>query len=127
MFRFWRGPIAGQTVSDVWSSRAWCLFFEFGRLTPGETYVDRKGVQRQFSPIGEWSMTSMDSWPAWTLSRRRRVLASSDAHRRVRNRGLRLLVGRRLNTVEIDKRTKSTRLTFSGGIVLETRTTLRSQ
>ena len=124
MFRFWRGFIVGQTVSHVWSSYAWCLFFEFGSLTPGENYVDRKGASRQFSPGGEWSLTTMDSWPSWTLFRNQRVLASSDAHRRVRDPALDLLVVRRLNMFGIDKLSKSTRLTFSCGMVLETRTTL---
>jgi hypothetical protein len=29
-YRFWRGPILGQSASHVWTSFAWCLFFEFG-------------------------------------------------------------------------------------------------
>jgi len=52
MYRNWRGPIVGQRVTVAWSSYATCLFFEFGRLTPGDWYTDRKGSRRQFRPTG---------------------------------------------------------------------------
>jgi hypothetical protein len=103
-FRFWRGTIVGQTVSHVWSSYAWCLFFEFGPLTPGEYFVDRRGGQRQFQPEGEWSITTMESWPSWTLSKQGVLLASSDDRSSVRDHALRRLIGRRLKSLEIDER-----------------------
>ena len=126
MFHFWHGPIVGQTVSHVWHSFAWCIFMEFGRLTPGEWHVDRKGVRRQYQPRGEWTITSMDSWPTWKLFQKNRELASSDTRCRGRDRALRCLIGRRVSAIEIDKRSRATRLRFSQGFVLETQTTLPS-
>lgn len=122
MYRFWFGPIVGLTVSHVWSSFASCIFIEFGRLTPGDAYTNRKGEVRRYQPNGEWSITSMESWPAWWLRLNGRVIASWLDSRPVRVRALRLLVGRRLQSWEIDRRSKSTRLTFSLGFELETKT-----
>lgn len=48
MYRHWYGPLLGQTVSHIWSSYARCLFIEFGKLTEGEWFVDRKGQRRQY-------------------------------------------------------------------------------
>jgi len=120
MFRFWRGPIVGQKVSHIWSSYAWCLFLEFGQLTRGEPYVNRKGQPRPAQWKGEWAITSMESWPEWTLSVSGRSLVGSDASRVERDRTLRMLVGRRLVAVEIEPQVRSTNLHFSQGIVLAT-------
>jgi hypothetical protein len=124
MYRFWHGPIIGKKVGKAWSSFRWCLFLEFGTLTPGDFYVDRKGTQRQYRPKGEWSITSMDSWPSWDLFHRHRLIASSLSHHAIRQRAFRLLAGRRLPSLEVDQRSKSTRLHFSFGFELETRTCL---
>lgn len=124
MYRFWKGPVIGRVVSDAWSSYGGRLFFEFGRLTPGDFYLDRKGIRKQFSPSGEWSITSMDSWPAWTLYSQKRVVATSECCRNRRESSLRLLIGRRLCSFEIDPRSLSTRLKFSLGLSLETQTNL---
>src|SRR5579859_4529380 len=59
-YRFWCGPIIGFNVTHVWASYATCLFFEFGKLTPGEKYTDRRGQVQTFEPKGVWSITSMD-------------------------------------------------------------------
>jgi hypothetical protein len=125
MYRFWHAPIVGLTVSHIWSSFATCLFMEFGHLTPGETYTDRSGEVRQRQPEGEWSITSMERWPAWWLRQNGRVIASFEECRPLRSHALRLLVGRRLNALEIDQASKSTRLTFSLGLQLETKTVIQ--
>ena len=122
MYRFWHGPVVGLTVSHVWSSYATCLFIEFGHLTPGATYTSRTGDVREFESKGLWSITSMESWPAWWLRQNGRVMASFEDCRPRRTYALRLLIGRRLNSLQIDQVSKSTRLTFSLGLVLETKT-----
>ena len=122
MYRFWHGPIIGLTLSHLWSSFASCLFLEFGRLTPGDTYADRKGNIRQRQPDGEWSIASMEAWPAWWLRQNGKLIGSWVDCRPVRLRALRRLIGRRLNAFQIDQSTKSTRLSFSLGLELETRT-----
>jgi hypothetical protein len=121
MHRFWQGPVVGLTVSHIWSSYATCLFIEFGSLTPGGTYSNLKGEIRQFEPKGEWSITSMNSWPAWWLRQNGKVIGSWEDHRLLRVRALRLLIGRRLDALTIDQHSKSTRLTFSLGLELETK------
>jgi hypothetical protein len=125
MYKFWHGPFVGLTVSHVWSSFSTCLFLEFGRLTPGNAYTDRRGQARGYQPKGEWSITSMDSWPAWWLRQRGKVIVSYEEHRPLRLRALRLLIGRRLHTLAIDQPSKATRLTFSLGLELETKTDIQ--
>jgi hypothetical protein len=125
MYRSWHGPIVGLNVSHVWSSYATCLFLEFECLTPGGTYMSLRGEMRQFEPSGTWSMTSMENWPAWWIRQNGRPIGSWVESRPLRARALRLLVGRRLNALEIDQRSKSTRLTFSLGLVLETKTDIQ--
>lgn len=122
MYRFWHGPVVGLSVSHVWSSFAPCLFLDFGSLTPGGTFTDLKGNVRQHQPHGEWELTSMDAWPAWWLRQNGRVIASWVDCRRARRHALRLLIGRCLNALEIDPSSKSTRLRFSLGLELETKT-----
>jgi hypothetical protein len=122
-FRFWRGPIVGHTVSHAWFSYACCLFLEFGPLTRG-TWVDYSGRVHKFIR-GEWSITSMESWPSWKLSRGGSLLAFSEEPPLIRRRAFRQLIGRRLNRMEIDDQSQSTRLIFSRDIVLETQTELR--
>jgi hypothetical protein len=127
MYRHWHGPLVGQTVTHLWFSYPWCLFLEFGQLTDGEWFVDRKGERRRYQPKGEWSLTSMDSWPSWRLIVGKRVRATSDSHRDIQLAGLQLLVGRRLHSFAINEPTRATRLSFSQGFVLETQTTLPSK
>jgi hypothetical protein len=125
MYRFWRGPILGPTVSHAWSSYATCLFLEFSRLEEGEKFTDQRGWIRRYQPSGEWTITSMERWPAWKILLSGRALASWTSCRRARLRALRLLVGRRLITVEIDPASNATRLTFTKGVGLETKTDLQ--
>src|SRR5580704_3868546 len=121
MYKFWHGPIIGLNVSHVWASYATCLFFDFGELTPAGTYTNRKGEVQELNPRGRWTITSMDSWPGWSLRQNGRPITSWEECRPHRLRALRLLIGRRLNTFAIDQHSKSTRLTFSLGLELETR------
>jgi hypothetical protein len=125
MYQFWHGPVVGLKVSHVWSSYATCLFLEFGVLTRGETYTSLRGNVREFEPSGVWSITSMNSWPAWWLRRNRQVIASCEEWKPLRSHALRLLIGRRLNSLEIDQASKSTRLRFSLGFELETKTDIQ--
>jgi hypothetical protein len=125
VYRFWHGPVVGLTVSHVWSSYAACLFLELGALTPGSTYTDLKGDVREFRPKGMWSITSMKSWPAWWLRQNGSLVASFESCGPLRIHALRLLIGRRLNSVEVDQQSKSTRLNFSLSLQLETKTDIQ--
>jgi hypothetical protein len=122
VYRFWHGPVVGLTGTHVWSSYPTCLFLEFGFLTPGGTSTNLKGDVRELQPTGVWSITSMDNWPAWWLRQNGKVMASfHEEWRPLRVTALRLLVGRRLNSLAIDQTSKSTRLSFSLGLQLETK------
>src|SRR5580658_576596 len=77
------------------------------------------------SPRSSSRVRAMDSWPGWRLWQHGRLIARCDEGRPRRLRALRLLLDRRLNALEIDERSKSTRLTFSLGLALETRTDIR--
>jgi hypothetical protein len=125
MYRFWHGPVVGLTVSHVWSSYATCLFLEFGDLTLGEPYTNRRGEVRRPEPRGEWGITSMESWPLWWLRQNGKLIGSCDDCRQTRLHRLKLLVGRRLNSLEIDASSKSTRLKFSLGLELTTETEIQ--
>lgn len=126
IYRHWYGPLLGQTVSHVWFSYAWCLFFEFGQLAEGAWYTNLRGEPKQYEPSGEWSLTSMQSWPEWTLRIGKRVVATSEDREVVRRAALHRLISRRLQALEISEATRATRLTFSLGLVLETTTTIPS-
>ena len=52
----------------------------------------------------------MDSWPSWWLRQNCALIASCDHCRPARVHALKLLVGRRLNSLEIDPSSNSTRL-----------------
>jgi hypothetical protein len=114
-WRCWEGPIVGRTVSHIWSSFAWCLFLEFGELTerikPDGTPGNAKG---------EWTLTTMDSWPHWTLFHEGRVRVTSEYPLVTRELGLKSLIGRNLESIELNEASRKTRLTFSFGFVLNT-------
>jgi hypothetical protein len=84
---------------------------------PGFEFTDSTGCLRRLGGI-----TTMERWPTWKLARNGRVLATSRFSGRQRLRVLRLLVGRRLMSVALDRASNSTRLTFTMGFRLETRT-----
>lgn len=121
MYIQWRGPIVGRSVSHIWSSFGWCLFLEFGQLSEGE--VSSNGELG--NPKGEWTLTTMESWPIWTIQVGGRVQATSENSRNVRERALRSLIGHRLRSLEIDTASPSTRLTFSMGLMLTTERSAR--
>ena len=116
----WQGPILGREVAHVWSSYAWCLFLEFGKLTEGEPRRD--GTPG--TPRGEWTLTSMDTWPLWTLLRGRRVSRSSEYPQSRRDCTLGVLIGQTLESLDINESSRRTRLSFSNGLVLQTRVTI---
>ena len=118
-FRYWNGPIVGQSVSHAWQGYAGVLFFEFGKLSPAE-YTLRDGSPGQ--PRGEITLTTMQSFAAWKLLLHGKHIATSDAMYRHINRNIKRLIGRRLQTFAIDAPSHSTRLTFSNGLVLTTST-----
>ncbi len=107
----------GQAVSDAWLGYAGVLFLEFGRLIPAD-YTFRDG--RPGHPRGEYTLTTMDSYAAWAVWLRGHEIATSCSNWFHILRALKLLVGRRLRTFEIDARSRSTRLTFSQGLELLT-------
>src|SRR5579884_1464400 len=122
MDRVWHGPLARQVVTDAWQGYASCLFIEFGELKPAELWTDASGNERRSRPRGEWTLTSMDSFPAWRIYCRERLIATSACSWSCRARGLRLLVGRQLWNLQINQDSLSTRLRFSLGVTLETQT-----
>ena len=118
IYRYWRGPLAGASVSHVWSSYASVVFLEFGQLSAGEPLP--RGTLGQ--PRGEYCISTMQSWPHWQLSVEERIAATSDSKGAVRTAGLGLLVGRRLKTFEISVDGQSTRLRFTLGVTVRTTT-----
>src|ERR1700694_3988693 len=120
-FIYWNGPIVGQSVSHAWQGYAGVLFFEFGKLSPAE-YTLRDGSPGQ--PSGEFTLTTMESFAAWKLLMHGKEITTttSDAQFRHSARFIKRLIGRRLQTFAIDAASLSTRLNFSNGLVLTTRT-----
>lgn len=120
-FTNWNGAIVGQSVSHAWQGYAGVLFFEFGKLSPAE-YTLRDGSPGQ--PSGEFTLTTMDSFAAWKLLLHGKQITTttSDALFRHSARHIKRLIGRRLQTFAIDATSQSTRLTFSSGLVLITKT-----
>lgn len=116
---YWNGPIVGQSVSHAWQGYAAVLFLEFGKLSPAE-YTLRDG--RPGEPHGEFGLTTMNGWAAWKLFLHGQKITTSDAMYGHINRFIKRLIGRRLQTFAIDAASKSTRLTFSNGLVLMTST-----
>src|ERR1700730_15141520 len=118
---YWNGPIVGQSVSHLWEGYAGVLFFEFGKLSPAE-YTLRDGSPGQ--PRSEFTLTTMESFAAWKLLLygKEMTTTASDAQFRPSARFIKRLIGRRLQTFAIDAASLSTRLTFSNGLVLPTRT-----
>jgi len=118
MFRFWHGPIVGLRLSHVWEGYAARIFLEFGKLSPSG-HTRRDGSLG--NPRGEFKLTNMHSYSGWELSLAGKSLATSEGRWPIRERVLkRLLIGRRLQSVAIEARTRSTRLTFTHGLVLST-------
>lgn len=113
-FKRWRGPVLGQVVSQVLSSPKH-LALEFGELT---AEVDRQG--RECIPQGEWTLATIKSWPAWTLRAHDRVIATAKTPWKQWQEAVNLLSGRRLRSVEFNRRNRTTRLKFSLGIELTT-------
>ena len=121
IYRHWHGPVIGINVSHVWSSYASVVFLEFGKLSAREPLS--KG--RLGQPRGEYGLSTMQSWPFWSLSVHERIAATSDSVTSVRAAGLRLMIGRRLKTLEISVDGQSTHLQFSLGVTLTTATEMR--
>lgn len=115
--RYWLGPAAGQVVTQVSQGYASCLFPSFGRLTPAD-YTLPNGVLGR--PHGEYELTTMGSLPAWTFTLKGRILATSESYYWLRESLLQRLLGRRLLSVQIDERSRSTVLTFTRALVLTT-------
>ena len=117
MYRHWHGPLVGFTISQLWQGYAARLFISFGKLTPTD-YVLPDGSRG--APQGGFELTNMDSYSDWELSLKGRLIATADSHPQLRSRSLCKLCGRRLQTLEIDAVSRSTRLTFSRNLVLNT-------
>jgi hypothetical protein len=114
-YRYWHGPVVGLAVTQVWQGYAARLFLSFGKLT---AHTLRSGSPGR--PHGELELTNMDSLSDWTLALKDRVLATSESRGRVRESRLQRLLGRRLLSVQIDERDRSTILTFSRELTLST-------
>jgi hypothetical protein len=120
MFRFWHGPIIGLRLEHLWEGYAARIFLQFGRLHPSK-YTRPDGSPGQ--PEGEFQLTNMHSWSTWELSLKGKSLATSEGRWPIRAQVLeRLLIGRRLQSIQIEARTRSTRLTFTRALVLNTET-----
>lgn len=117
-YRYWHGPVVGQTITLVWQGM-WARFWlKFGKLTPA-SYTLSSGRSRR--PHGEFELSNMDSLSNWTLTLRGRTIATSESYGRVRESSLRRLIGRRLLSVQIDERSRSTILRFTRELMLTTR------
>ncbi len=106
------------SISTLGRSNRWT-----SRLVPAG-YICRDG--RPGRPKGDFTLTTMDSFAAWDLVLRGRLITTSGGNRHSNERGLRLLIGRRLQVFEIEPSSRSTRLTFSRGLTLLTES-LRKQ
>jgi hypothetical protein len=121
IYRYWRGPVVGENVAHVWYSYASVVFLEFGQLSVGK----RLPNGRTGNPRGDYGLGTQFSWPLWTLSVAGRVRATSDHAPSIRDAALRLLVGRKLQSLEISIDGQATRLRFSTGVTLTTTTQMR--
>lgn len=116
MYRHWCGPIVGLRLSHLSEGYAARVFLQFGRRAK---HTRRDGSPGQ--PRGEFGLTNVHSWSGWELSIEGKLVATSEGRWPIRERALkRLLIGRRLQSIQIDARTRSTRLTFTRGLVLTT-------
>jgi hypothetical protein len=109
----------GRTVSHAWQGYAARVFLLFGKLKPSD-YVHRDGSPGQ--PQSEFKLTNMESLSDWELSLRGRLIATSSSIGRLRERCLQMLIGRRLRSAEIEEESRSTRLSFTHGLILKTET-----
>jgi hypothetical protein len=123
MFRYWHGPVVGESVTHIWQGFASVLFIEFGALRPAG-YVRRDGTAGE--QRGEIELTTMNSYAAWELLLNGKHIMDAEAKWQHRDRALKRLIGRRLRMFEIDAASLSTRLSFGCGLMLRTRT-LRQQ
>ena len=117
-YRYWHGPVFGLAVTQVWQGYAARLFVSFGKLTAAGYTLPNGCAGRAH---GELELTNMDSFSDWTLTLRDRVLATSESRGRVRESRLQRLLGRRLLSVQIDERDRSTILTFSRELMVKTK------
>lgn len=122
MFRDWYGPAIGVTVAHVWVGYAARIFLELGRLHPA-SYVRRDG--KPGNPHGDFTLTTMDCPPEWSLASGGRNVTSEMRYWKIQERWLRLLIGRRLQRLQIDANYRSTTLTFSEGVILTTWSDIR--
>ena len=118
-YRYWHGPVIGLAVTQVWQGFAARVFLSFGRLAPSN-YTLPSGAQGR--PHGEFELTNMDSFSDWALTLKCRFVATGESRRNARESGLQRLLGRRLLSVQIDERTRSTVLRFTREFVLTTKT-----
>jgi len=109
----------GRTVSHAWQGYAARIFLLFGKLKPSD-YVHPHG--RPGQPTSEFKLTNMCSLSDWELSLSGRLIATSSSVGQLRERCLGLLIGRRLQAMEIEELSRSTRLSFTHGLVLRTET-----
>jgi hypothetical protein len=117
VFRNLHRPFLGHNVTHLWCSYPWCLFLELGHLTPAKYKLPRDEIG---APCGEFSLTTMQSWPVWELRLHKRLIVTSEDRKRHIRSSLQLLRGRRLLSFEIEEPSHITRLTFSHGITLHT-------
>ena len=108
-------------MTQVWQGFASRVFLSFGKLTAA-TYTLKNGTPGRAH--GEFELTNMESFSDWALKLNGRVFVTSESRYRMRDSELQRLVGRRLLSVQIDERSRSTVLNFSGLLALST-TTMR--
>src|SRR5579859_928284 len=102
MFRYWHGPVVGLRLTHIWEGYAARIFLQFGELLPARRPDGSPG-----EPKGEFGLMNAMSWSGWQLSRGSTRLVNSDSAWPSRERVLkRLLIGRRLRSLEIDAPTR---------------------
>ncbi len=115
--RYWRGPVVGEKVTQVWQGYAARLFLSFGRLTPKRPLPDGSPGR----PRGEFELSNMMSLSDWSLTLNGRLLADSASRDRTREKAIQRLARKRLLLVEIEEPSHWTVLRFSHGVVLSTK------
>jgi len=111
--------VVGLPVTQVWQGYAARVFLSFGKFTPS---ADKRRSGAPFRPHGEFELTNMDSLSDWALTLKKRILATSQSHYRIRESLPRHLLGRRLLSMQLDEGSRSTILTFTRELVLTTQT-----
>lgn len=114
----WRGPVLGTRVSHAWLGYARVIFLEFGPLTPS-TVIRKDGSLG--NATGTRCLSTAASYCRWSLTISGHHFGSSTDSEERCSRALTRLIGCTLLGLQIDPRSKATKLSFTRDVVLSTR------